>query len=86
MDLEQHDEVIARLELLADGAVIVGNPFGEHHRTAVGDLEGDAGEPLLGRTSELAAQCVVVLGEHGDAEVLGSAQLGPCDRAFRDRE
>lgn len=75
MELEQHDDVIAGLQLLADSAVILGDPLGEHHRTAVGDLEGDAGKPLLGRAGELATQCAVILGEHGDAKVLGSTSM-----------
>src|SRR5213596_2032841 len=77
MELEQHNDVIARLQLLADSTVILSDSLDEHHRTPIGDLEGNAGETLLGRAGKLAAQCAVVLGKHGDAEMLGSAQIGP---------
>src|SRR5690242_13654208 len=44
MELEQHNDVIACLQLLADRAVILGDPLGEHHRITLGNLEGDACE------------------------------------------
>jgi hypothetical protein len=84
--VQKHNQMITRFDFLPDYTVILCDPLDEHHGPVVGYFETNPIEALRGRPTELAAQCAVVLREHGDAQMRGSAQQGPGCRVFRDRE
>src|SRR3954451_10309357 len=83
VQLEQDEDVVSGLDLLVDGAVELREPVVQRDRTRLGHRVGDAFEAVFDRAGQLAAHDVVVVGEHGDAEVARPAQAGPGLRGRR---
>ena len=83
---EEHDHVVAGDDLLVDRAVVGRDGLVEQDGAVLGDPEGQPGEALLAGTGELAADRVVVVGQHADAEPVGLAEQRPGRARGRDRE
>jgi hypothetical protein len=83
-DLEQHDQMIACLELLAYGAVVLRDTFGDRHRTIASNLNRNVSKSPMGRTRKLATQFALIFGEHRNTEVSGATQFGPRRRTLCD--
>ena len=71
--------MVAGLDLVVDRAVEGRDGLVEEHGAVLGDRERQPVEALLARPGELAADVVVVVGEHADAEVPGLAQERPVE-------
>ena len=70
---EEDHQVVAGVDLAVDGAVEPRQAVVEGHRTVAARAHRDAGEALVDRTGELAADVAVVLGQHGDSQVFPAA-------------
>ena len=84
---QQDDGVVAGLDLAVDRAVEAGEARRRawpRRRSVMLDVEPV--EAVLDRSGQLAADLVVVVGEHGQAEVAGPAQHRPGLRGVGDRE
>ena len=84
VQLEEDEQVVAGLDLAVDRAVELRQPLVEGDRTVLSDAVGEVVEALLDRAGQLPADHVVVVGEHGDAEVAGAAQVRPGLRRHRE--
>ena len=87
VQLEQHDDVIARLDLAVDGAIEMSQSLVEGHRALVGCLHRDAVESVLDSSGELSTGGTLVVGENCDAEVCCASKIRPRlgPRRHRDR-
>lgn len=85
VQLKQDDDVVTGLDLAINSAIELRETVIEGDSPFVGRVEEYPVESLGHRTGELAAEDVLMVGEHGDPEMIGATQIRPGLRGVRDR-